>query len=464
VAQEPEEGDSGLRGVMRRTVGRVTHTIGDAASGVTEATAERVIEDLQPYLISEAVPRIVDGITPYLVETVVPEILAGVHEHLVTGTVPAVVDGVSAHLIDVTVPQVLSGATPALVQDLIPQILDDLRPYLETDLVPAMVDALVPRLTAVVVPRIIEDIMPTLEQEVAPQLIDALIPKIEQEVAPQLVDALMPKIRREVVPVILQDIVDDPSVRDLIREQSQGLVLDALEALRENIADVDNLVERIVRGLVRKAPRPEPESGLDLVLQSSRDDLRPQVTLANLAERRREWQQMELPPAPPGREYAFAGVITRLASFAIDVTLMGWIVSQGFAAAVSLLESLFGTLPGWVVPTIGIIAASLVPLYLAASWSIVGRSLGSFIVGTRVCTADGLRPGFIRALVRAWLEVLGITVFLITFLPSFFDDRRRTVMDDIARTEVRFVVPHEQQNRYIRDALAKREKERASAD
>jgi uncharacterized RDD family membrane protein YckC len=223
-------------------------------------------------------------------------------------------------------------------------------------------------------------------------------------------------------------------------------------------------VERIVRGLVRKAPRPEPESGLDLVLQSSRDDLRPQATLATLAERRREWQKMELPPAPPGREYAFAGAITRLASFAIDVSLMGWIVSQGFAAVVSVLESLFGTLPGWVVPTIGVIAASLVPLYLAASWSIVGRSLGSFIVGTRVCTADGLRPGFFRALVRAWLEVLGITVFLITFLPSFFDDRRRTVMDDIARTEVRFVVPHEQQNRYIRDALAKREKGRASAD
>ena len=31
-------------------------------------------------------------------------------------------------------------------------------------------------------------------------------------------------------------------------------------------------------------------------------------------------------------------------------------------------------------------------------------------------------------------------------------------MDEIAKTEVRFVVPRDQQNRYIRDALAARRK------
>ena len=30
----------------------------------TNATAQQVIEDLEPYLIEEAIPRIVDGITP----------------------------------------------------------------------------------------------------------------------------------------------------------------------------------------------------------------------------------------------------------------------------------------------------------------------------------------------------------------------------------------------------------------
>jgi hypothetical protein len=46
------------------TVGRVGHTVGEAALEATNATAQQVIEDLEPYLIEEAIPRIVDGITP----------------------------------------------------------------------------------------------------------------------------------------------------------------------------------------------------------------------------------------------------------------------------------------------------------------------------------------------------------------------------------------------------------------
>lgn len=440
MAEESE--DAGLRGAVRRTVGRVAGSLTEAASGITEATAEQIIGDLEPYLIAEAVPRIVEGVTPYLAETVVPEVLAGVHEHLVQHTVPEVIDGVTDHLIEVTVPQVVEGVTPILVADLLPRILTDLQPYLEEDLIPQIVEALTPRLTSVIVPQILDDLMP----------------KIEQEIAPQLVDSLLPKIRKQVVPLILEDIVDDPSVRDLIREQSQGLVLDALESIRENIADVDNIVETLLRRLVGRTARPQPESGLELVMGATGDDARANVTLETLAERRREWQKMPLPPAPPGREFAYAGVVTRIASFAIDVTLMGWLVSQGLSALINLLESLFGTLPHWVVIALGVVAASLVPLYLALAWSFTGRSVGGFVVGTRICTADGRHPRFPRALVRAVLELIGVTLFLVTSLTSFFDDRRRTVMDIVAKTEVRFVVPREQQNRYIRDAVAARKK------
>ncbi len=111
--------------------------------------------------------------------------------------------------------------------------------------------------------------MPKIEAEIAPQLVDSLMPRIRDEIAPQLVDALMPKIRNEVVPTILDDIVDDPRVRDLIREQSQGLFLDALESLRENLADADDVVERLAQRLLRRPPRPEPESAIDVVLDAT---------------------------------------------------------------------------------------------------------------------------------------------------------------------------------------------------
>ena len=469
MADEPR--DAGLRSSVRRavdgafdaTVGRVGHTVTEAAMDVTGATAQQVIEDLEPYLIQEAIPRIVEGLTPYLTDTVVPEVLEGITGHLVADTVPEIVDGVTAHLVAVTVPEVVAGVTPRLVADLLPALLEDLRPYLEAELVPRIVeglvphiqeqvapelidglmpkirdqvapdliealmprieeqiapqliDALMPKIRDQVAPDLIDALMPRIRDEVAPQLVDALMPTITDEIAPQLVDSLMPKIRTEVVPLILDDIVDDPRVRDLIREQSQGLFLDALESVRENLADADDLVERIGRRLLRQKPRPQPESAVSLMLGAAGDeDTTPaRLTRENLAEQRSAWRAMPVPPAPPGREFAHAGALTRLVAFGVDVTVVGWLVSQGLSALVNLLDSLFTPVPQWLVVILGGIAASFVPIYLGISWWLTGRSLGSWLVGTRVCTPDGRNPGFVRALVRSWAGVLGVVIWVL---------------------------------------------------
>ncbi len=438
---DPHEEDAdghGLRARARRavgaTVGRVTQTVGDVALDITGSTAEQVIEDLEPYLVEEAIPRILDGLTP------------------------------------------------ALVEDLLPRILADLRPYLEAELVPGVVDALVPHLGDQVAPELLETLMPTIrdeiapnlvralmpmiEAEVAPPLVDALLPKIRDEIAPELVDALLPKIRAEVVPLILEDIVDDPRVRDLIREQSQGLFLDALESLRENIADLDNLVENVGRRLVRRPARPEAPSGLALVLEASGrgDRSATRVTLDSLAEQRRAWRAMPVPPAPPGREFAHAGVVTRALALAFDVALVGWLVSQALAAAVNLLESLISPIPTWLVVTMSLLGASFVPFYMGLAWWLTGRTLGDWLVGTRVCTPDGRNPFFWRAMARSWLGSLGVIVWVATGVLSFFDPRRRTLLDRMLHTEVRTVVPEDQQHRYVREAVHVRaEAQRAQA-
>jgi uncharacterized RDD family membrane protein YckC len=443
--------DQGLRGSVRRavgdaldaTVGRVGHTVGGVAVDVTGATAQQVIEDLEPYLIQEAIPRIVDGVTPHLVDQVVPQ----------------VIDGVQAHLVEVTVPQVVEGLTPQLVDALIPQILDRLRPYLEQELVPPIVDALMPRLEAEIAPQLVDALMPKIRDEVAPELLDALMPRIEAETAPQLVDALLPKIRAEVVPTILDDIVDDPRVRDLIREQSQGLFLDALESVRGNLADADDLVERFGRRLLRRPPRPPAESAIALVLgTSSRGPGAVRHTMDELAARRREWQAMPMPPAPPGREQAYAGIVTRLLAMAVDLGLASWLLSQGLSSLVSLLTSIFGSIPGWLTVILTGLAASLVPLYLAVCWWLGGRTLGSWLMGTRVCTPDGRNPGVLRSLVRAWAAVLGLVVWIISMVVSPFDRRRRSLLDIVLRTEVRYVVPLDQQHRHIRETLGRRQR------
>lgn len=454
------------------TVGRVGQSVGEAARGVTTTTAQQVIEDLEPYLVEVAVPRIVEGITPYLAQTVVPEVLTGVHQHLVEVTVPDVIDGVSAHLVEVTVPEVVAGVTPRLVDELLPRLLADLQPYLTEELVPEVVagltplleqqiapqliEALMPAIETDIAPRVVEGLMPMIQEQVAPQLVDSLLPRIEQEVAPRLVDSLLPKIRREVVPTILEDIVDDPRVRDLIREQSQGLLFDAVEALRENLADADDLAESLVRRIFGKRPRPADELALELVLADSAPSARLGRTWDSLAAQRRSWAASPMPPAPPGREHAHAGAVTRGLALIIDVTLVGWLVSQGLSALLSMLNSLVPNLPHWVLSLLTVVAATFVPVYLGLCWWLVGRTIGSFVLGTRVCTPDGRRPRFLRAMVRAWMGMLGLVVWLATAVLSVGDAKRRTLLDRVTVTEVRYVVPDDQQRRYLREALAAR--------
>ncbi len=284
------------------------------------------------------------------------------------------------------------------------------------------------------------------------------MPKIQDEVAPQLVDSLVPKIRTEVVPLILEDIIDDPRVRDLIREQSQGLLLDALESVRENLADADVLVERFGRRLVRQPPRPQSESAVSLMLDAAGDeDTTPaRLTRENLAAQRSAWRAMPVPPAPPGREFAHAGVVTRLVAFGVDVALVSWLVSQGLSALISVLDAIFGSAPNWLVGILTGIAASVVPIYLGVCWWLAGRTIGSLLVGTRVCTPDGRNPGLVRALVRAWVGVFGLVVWIASGVFSLFDSKRRSWLDRLMQTEVRYVVPLDQQRRYIREALQAR--------
>ena len=69
------------------------------------------------------------------------------------------------------------------------------------------------------------------------------------------------------------------------------------------------------------------------------------LTRDNLAEQRSAWRAMPVPPAPPGREFAHAGAVTRLVAFALDTTLVAWLVSQGLSALVNLLDTIFDPAP-----------------------------------------------------------------------------------------------------------------------
>jgi hypothetical protein len=327
--------------------GAVDATMGRMEAGVA-ATTKGVIDDLEPYLASETVPRILDAVVPQLVDSIVPEIL----------------DGVTDHIVKVTAPEIIEGLTPALADELIPVLIERMRPQLEAELVPAIVDALTPHLIEVT--------------------------------APALVNGMMPMIRNEVVPQILDDIADDPAMRDLIREQSLGLVWDGWEVARRALARGDDIVDNTISRLLRFPEGPQEREG-----------------------------------APPGRSHPFAGAVTRGVGTLIDLALIAFITTQGLAATLNVLRAISDPLPSWLVASLTFLFALTAPVYFTVCWRFAGRSVGGALTGFAITDASGTHLRFGRALVRALLGLVAIPVWVVGTIASARDPYRRNWLDKI---------------------------------
>lgn len=378
--------------------------MGEAAREVTGATTQNVIEDLEPYLVNELVPRIIEGILPYLNESVAPQIIEAV--------------------------------LPNIKESVAPEIVEGVLPYIMESVAPQIADSLVPHINAVI----------------APQIAAALVPQINDEIAPQIVDAVMPKIRNEVVPMILDDIVDDPRVRDLIREQSAGLVLDGVELVRRNLARGDDIVEGVALTALRKQARPIPENAVELVLAETRVEERPRISVQGMAERRRAWSSMEDPPPPPGRRYAFAGAVSRVAAFAFDTVVVGWVATQGLTTLKSIVTALVGELPQPLAILTTFLALSIVPIYMALGWWLTGRTVGMLLLGIRVWDHGTKPPKFLQSMLRAFLLYLAFPIWVFGSIFMATDRHRRTWLDHVTGTEVRYFVPDRRQIQAIMDA------------
>lgn len=347
--------------------------------GALDATVGRVgdrVGDAARGVTETTAKQIIEDLEPYLIAETVPRIVDGVTPYLIETIVPNVVDGVTTHIAEVTVPSVLAGATPALADELLPRILEELQPY--------------------------------LEQQLVPEIVDGLVPHLNETVAPQLVDALMPKIRNEVVPQILDDIVDDPRVRDLIREQSQGMFLDALERIRTMMASADDVVENIVRRIAFRKPRPLP---------GPTD-----------------------PPALPSRRYVNAGAFSRGVALAIDFGVIGFLVSVGLSTIIGLLQNIVNPLPHWLSGLLSFIALCIFPLYLAISWMLTGATFAEGVIGLRNCRDDGTRMKPMRALTKAWVEVLMLPIWIGGMILSPFARARKGALDILTGTQVRYFI------------------------
>ncbi len=137
----------------------------------------------------------------------------------------------------------------------------------------------------------------------------------------------------------------------------------------------------------------------------------------------------------------YAGLATRAVGLAIDVAIAQAIVFAG-GAVFALVFSLVGDLK--LDTTIERLLAAaawglVVGFYFVLFWSTVGQTPGMRLMGLRVMDEAGGHPGVWRSTVRLIGLVLCIIPLCAGFIPVLFDDRRRGVLDMLARTVVVYV-------------------------
>jgi hypothetical protein len=263
-----------------------------------------------------------------------------------------------------------------------------------------------PELADELIPVLLERLRPYLEREFVPAVIDGITPYIAETAAPRIVDGMLPYIRSEVVPVILEDFVDDPRVRHLIREQSLGLFWDALESMRAALARGDDLVENVIRKLFRKGPNTESIP-------------------AHL---------------PIDRDRSHAGLLTRFVGTAVDVALIAFVVTQGLSAVVSVLNSFVDPLPSWVVALLTGTFAMLGPTYHVLCWRLFGRTLGGGVAGFGVTDQAGVHLGLWRSIARALVSLFLLPFWVLGMIGTVFDPARRSWGDHLVGSWTPYLV------------------------
>ncbi len=144
-----------------------------------------------------------------------------------------------------------------------------------------------------------------------------------------------------------------------------------------------------------------------------------------------------------------ASVWKRIAAFGIDLILVSILVTP----ILITLAILF--LPDWFVhyvvqtsqppytysdpPMNGKLIASLISdvaivLYFTGFHAAHGKTPGKALLGLRVVDQAGQNPALLNSFLRAFMQVISMSILFLPFLYAFFDPQRRALHDIVADT------------------------------
>ncbi len=134
----------------------------------------------------------------------------------------------------------------------------------------------------------------------------------------------------------------------------------------------------------------------------------------------------------------YAGGVSRLAAFVIDIAASGGAFTLALAAISYAATVITGHSVSYSRANIVVAVAYVLWLfaYFAYPWSLSGKSLGMAMLGIRVVAKDGTHAGWRRAVVRTLALPLSFLLFGLGLVGIVFQRQNRALHDFIAHTAV----------------------------
>ena len=143
--------------------------------------------------------------------------------------------------------------------------------------------------------------------------------------------------------------------------------------------------------------------------------------------------------ARPLPRRAYAGLVSRVAGLSIDIAIVSLAaIAVRVIPETAWKEILNRPAPHWFTFGAGLLATLLPFLYFTTSWWLAGQTVGAMALGVVLLKRDGEELGLVHAAARAAVGLTFAPLWLVGLLPVLWDHRRRSWLDKVFGTEVRY--------------------------
>jgi len=207
----------------------------------------------------------------------------------------------------------------------------------------------------------------------------------------------------------IDKLVQRADLGPIIAQSTTGIFGEFLGLLRRDVVSLDNLLDRVTRFTKRTADRPKRPPALEATVPS---------------------------PTVATREGQYAGGVTRLLAFLVDLAAIWGLFVLGSAAVEQAIRLVSDHT--YVVDshrTAGLIALVVWGfIYFAAQWYLSGRTIGMAIFGARVVTAEGHPIDRREAAIRTIVLPFAVAFWFVGLVEIVVRSDRRALQDLAART------------------------------